>query len=157
MEQYQAWREANGMSRATTKYPKSSRPFFISQQAFDGLSKLAEQFGIIRGAKPSASALLEKIGLQEIFIQVPEVEDDIGYMDVDGLTPKQCYELGVEDRKAKRPMAFSTSALAGGRKRSRTFIKAYADGYASAFIDEELEMEPSIFDALVEQNSLSSE
>jgi len=161
MEEYQVWRQAQGLARATPKYPKRSRPFFVSDNAFEGLHRLAEQFGLMHGTKPSASGLVEAIGLNTILVYQEEETDSgygsAAYVDTDGLTVSQCFELGKEDYIEKRPMAFSTSALAGGRKRSRVFVEAYVKGYTTGFIDDEVSYEPNSFEALFETNTPSNE
>jgi len=163
MEEYQVWRQSQGLSRATPKYPKRSRPFFVSDQAFEGLHKLAEQFGLMHGTKPSASGLVEAVGLHTIIVYKEDESDSnsnygsAAYIDTDGLTVAQCFELGKEDYIEKRPMAFSTSALAGGKKRSRVFVEAYVKGYTTGFIDDEVSYEPNSFEALFETNSPSNE
>lgn len=157
MEEYQTWREVQGLSRAAPKYPKRSRPFFISDQAFDGLYKIAERFDIRHGKNASASGVIEQIGLNMLIVYKDEEATTEAYVDSDGLTVEDCYELGKQDYIAKKPMAFGTSALAGTKKRSRIFVEAYAKGYTSGFIDEESEYEPDSFSILFEANSSSNE
>lgn len=141
MDDYMNWRNSQGLAPLAPKYPKRTRPMYLSDQGFEGLQKIAENLNVVWGNKPSVSNLMESIGLG-LYI-VYNAKQDKGaaygeeYVDPDGLSTKQCYELGKDDWQNNRPMALSTSALAGGRKRSPVFVQAYIAGYTSGFIDQE--------------------
>lgn len=118
---YNQWLEQHNLLTRVRNFPKSQRQVSLSDEAYEGLLKLAETFTTDDGNTRSSaiSRMLESLGLNQLTINKP-VE-----LSLNNITTIECYAAGEDDAKEGREPNFQ---LIFGEM-PREFQEAYRRGY----------------------------
>ena len=74
-DEFNKWRERQGLKPIGRNYRKKPRTVFLSDEAYAGLQFVTDQYGVRWGSMRSVSGLLEKIGLFELIVLDPKEQD----------------------------------------------------------------------------------
>lgn len=121
--QYDEWLRQNNYPIRGRNFERHTKPFTISQEAYEGLAFLAKnlvpaKFSSLNNTS-NISKLLELLGQHQLTIQ------QIQSLDFEGTTTQECYEAGVEDAKEGRQADFRLIYP----NHPREFEEAYRRGY----------------------------
>lgn len=121
MQEFNNWKQQEGMKLSTPKFRKYTRSISLSDYAFGELLRVAEELGYVFGNnKPNINELIEAIGLGCLHI---EPSQPFAH---EGLMSDQCYEDGKNDALEGRAANFE---LIYGTQKPRQLREAYVRGY----------------------------
>lgn len=116
------WQESHKLVISHQKFPTSHerRSLRISDEALEGLLKLADFFNCEGSEQKKLNALFEMLGLNTLQVIVPQE-----YKHPDGYTTKDCEEEGRQDAREKREYNFKLLFPTAPRE----FEEAYRRGF----------------------------